>query len=89
MISEERQRYGTIEIRKLQPACTSSLACLPSRWVREAEKRSALEALGRAVGLDLVEVRTKAACGSQIAARLDVFGTVPATPPGTRSPGLE
>lgn len=37
------------------------------------EKRSALEALGRAVGLDLVEVRTKAACGGQIAARLDVF----------------
>src|SRR5262245_51035981 len=36
------------------------------------EKRSALEALGRAVGLDLVEVRTKVACGDQIAARLDV-----------------
>ena len=36
------------------------------------ERRSALEALGRAVGLDLVEVRTKAACASQIAARLDV-----------------
>ena len=37
------------------------------------ERRSALEALGRAVGLDLAEVRTKAACGGQIAARLDVF----------------
>src|SRR5688500_10206154 len=36
------------------------------------EKRSALEAIGRAVGLDLVDVRSKVACGGQIAAPLDV-----------------
>ncbi|MBU2075910.1 MAG: DUF262 domain-containing protein [Actinobacteria bacterium] len=36
------------------------------------EKRSALEALGRAVGLDLANVRTKVACGDRIAARLDL-----------------
>lgn len=36
------------------------------------EKRSALEALGRAVGLDVTEARSKAACGRQIAVRLEV-----------------
>ena len=36
------------------------------------EKRSALESLGRVVGLDLVGVRTKSECGRQIATRLDV-----------------
>ena len=36
------------------------------------EKRSALEALGRAAGLDLTGVRTKVACGADIAARLDI-----------------
>ena len=36
------------------------------------EKRSALEALGRAIGLDLVNVPTKVACGDRIASRLDV-----------------
>jgi hypothetical protein len=36
------------------------------------EKRSALEALGRVVGLDLVDVRTKVECGRRIAERLDI-----------------
>src|SRR5687768_125796 len=36
------------------------------------EKRSALEAFGRAVGLDLTGVRTKVVCGGEIAAKLDV-----------------
>lgn len=36
------------------------------------EKKSALEALGRALGMDLTQVRTKSACGEQIAHRLDV-----------------
>lgn len=36
------------------------------------EKRSALEALGRALGLDLIRVRSKVECGRQIARRLDV-----------------
>lgn len=36
------------------------------------EKRSAFEALGRAVGLDLVGVSSKVECGRRIAVRLDV-----------------
>ena len=36
------------------------------------EKRSALEALGRAVGVDLVDVRGKVECGRRLSARLDV-----------------
>jgi hypothetical protein len=40
------------------------------------EKRSALEALGRVVGLDVTTARTKIECGRQIAERLDVIWDV-------------
>lgn len=41
------------------------------------EKRSAFEALGRAIGLDLVGVPSKIECGRRLASRLDVVWDAP------------